>query len=158
MPILIDGHNLIGQMSDISLEDPDDEAKLVQRLRAYRAHTGKSITVIFDNGGFYSLPSNLSSAGIRVRFAPLGSSADALLIKHIRRAANPRGLKVVSSDQAVVRSAREHGVHIISASTFAAELSQLGVIKDSPERRLSPEEVAEWLKIFGGKDKRQGRS
>ncbi len=158
MPILVDGHNLIGQMSDISLEDPDDEAQLVQRLRAYRARTGKSITVIFDNGEFYSPPSTLSSAGVRVRFAPLGSSADVLLQKYIRRAANPRGLKVVSSDRAVVQAARERGAQAISASDFAAELSQLGVVRDPPERKLSPEEVAEWLKIFGREDKRQRRS
>ncbi len=158
MPILIDGHNLIGQMSDISLEDPDDEVHLVQRLRAYRARTGKSITVVFDNGGFYSPPSKLSGAGIRVRFAPLGSSADVLLKKYIRRAANPRGLKVVSSDQAVMQAARERGAQVVSASTFAAELSQLGVVKDRPERKLSPEEVAEWLKIFGSEGKRRGRN
>jgi len=35
MPLLIDGHNLIGQIPDISLSDPDDEAKLVLLLRRY---------------------------------------------------------------------------------------------------------------------------
>ncbi len=34
MHYLIDGHNLIAQISDISLDDPDDEAKLVLRLEA----------------------------------------------------------------------------------------------------------------------------
>jgi len=33
MPYLIDGHNLIAQMPGFSLSDPDDEARLVLRLR-----------------------------------------------------------------------------------------------------------------------------
>ena len=32
---LIDGHNLIGQLPDLSLTDPDDEAKLVQKLTGF---------------------------------------------------------------------------------------------------------------------------
>ena len=50
MPILIDGHNLIGRLPDLRLDDPDDEAKLVLRLRAYAARTRKRITVVFDQG------------------------------------------------------------------------------------------------------------
>ena len=37
MPFLIDGHNLIGRMPGISLDDPDDEARLVAQLRAFCA-------------------------------------------------------------------------------------------------------------------------
>ena len=33
MLYLIDGHNLIGQMPGLSLDDPHDEAKLVERLK-----------------------------------------------------------------------------------------------------------------------------
>ena len=51
MPILIDGHNLIGRLPAISLQDPDDEEKLARMLSSYRARTGKSITVVFDPGG-----------------------------------------------------------------------------------------------------------
>ena len=33
MPYLIDGHNVIGQTRGLSLEDPDDELKLVRLVR-----------------------------------------------------------------------------------------------------------------------------
>ena len=33
MPLLIDGHNLIGQIPELSLADEDDEGKLVMLLR-----------------------------------------------------------------------------------------------------------------------------
>src|SRR5262245_8805655 len=35
MHLLVDGHNLIGQMPGLSLADPDDEAQLVLLLRGY---------------------------------------------------------------------------------------------------------------------------
>jgi hypothetical protein len=35
MPYLIDAHNLIGQLEDLSLSDPNDEAILVTRLKAF---------------------------------------------------------------------------------------------------------------------------
>ncbi len=35
MPFLIDGHNVIAALRDIDLDDPDDEAKLVMKLRAW---------------------------------------------------------------------------------------------------------------------------
>jgi predicted RNA-binding protein with PIN domain len=50
MPILIDGHNLIGKMSSISLADPEDEDKLV-RVLARRLHSQRHKTiVVFDKG------------------------------------------------------------------------------------------------------------
>ena len=84
MPLLIDGHNLIGRLPDLHLDDPHDEAKLVLRLRAYAARTRKRITVVFDHGlpGGESLP--LSSAGVKAIFASAGRSADRVLQERIK--------------------------------------------------------------------------
>ena len=41
MNYLIDGHNLIARMQTMSLADPDDEAKLVLRLRRWTAASRK---------------------------------------------------------------------------------------------------------------------
>ena len=56
MAIMIDGHNLIGKIPGLSLDDPDDEEKLLVRLRAYRARTGKRLVVYFDPGIVYQFP------------------------------------------------------------------------------------------------------
>ena len=50
MPLLIDGHNLIGQMPDIDLADPDEESKLVHRLKRYCRQHNRRATVVFDAG------------------------------------------------------------------------------------------------------------
>jgi len=63
MPILIDGHNLIGRMPVLSLADPDDERQLVTLLLAYRARTKKAVTVVFDPGEVFALPETRKIGG-----------------------------------------------------------------------------------------------
>jgi predicted RNA-binding protein with PIN domain len=153
MTILIDGHNLIGKIADLRLDDPDDEAELLIRLQSYRAHTGKSLTVYFDPGASYQSPARRSKGGIRVRQAGSGRLADDLITRDIRRHRNPRELTVVTSDHAIQDVARQYGAQVIDSDAFAAELSRSSVPTDTQASPpLSEEEVKEWLDIFGQSD------
>ena len=152
MPLLIDGHNLIGRMPDISLADLDDEVELVQRLRRYCMRHRRRATVVFDRG----LPSgrdlNLSSPPVTVVFAPLHSTADAVIKGRINRARDPRGLLVVSSDREVQQAARRRRAQVVSAEEFAARLSDAPppAEAESKEAVVSEREINEWLELFGG--------
>jgi predicted RNA-binding protein with PIN domain len=154
MPILIDGHNLIGQMPDIDLSDPDDEEKLVAKLRRYAARKrGRKIVVVFD-GGVYGHPDNLNGYGVETRFIKPPHNADQELIRQIRAIRRRDEWLVVSSDRAVVREAQARGIPVISAQEFARRLQQL----DQPrinardkrgDRPLSKAEIEDWLRFFG---------
>jgi len=146
MPYLIDGHNLIGQMDDLHLDDPDDEAKLVARLRTTCARERKRVTVVFDRG-LPGGPSALSGGGVTVVFAPSGGSADGILRERIRSARDPRGLIVVTSDRAVADVARANGARVMGAAAFAAQLDPAPG-EDKPEGTLSPKEVDAWMREF----------
>lgn len=148
MPLLIDGHNLIGKLPDLRLDDPDDEAKLVARLRTYAARTGKRVTVVFDRGLPGGRSWDLSRGGVEVIFAASGHSADGILRERVRRARDPRGLTVVTSDREVISAAQAQGARVVRSDEFAAQLEAPSV--DSAERdvRLSSEEVEEWLRLF----------
>jgi predicted RNA-binding protein with PIN domain len=153
MAILIDGHNLIGKMPDLRLDDPADEAKLLVRLRAYRAHTGKHLVVYFDPGITYQSPAHRSEGGISIRQAGTGQQADDLMMRDISRHHNPSELTVVTSDHAIQQVARQHGARVVDSATFAAELSRPPEKDDvSKTRPLSEEEIEEWLAIFGQSD------
>ena len=158
MSILIDGHNLIGQMNDLSLADPDDEAKLVQRLRVYRNAFNQPITVIFDSGDNYTPPHDLSGGGVTVVFANGSNSADKHLITRIERCANPRRLMVVSSDHEIQQSARSRGAQVITSQEFARKMTQTHAPKHKQrtsrlkrDQTVSKREVEEWLKIFNNR-------
>jgi predicted RNA-binding protein with PIN domain len=154
MPLLIDGHNLIGQMSSISLADPDDEAKLVMLLRRYAtARRGRRVLVIFD-GGVYGHPDNLNGYGVEARFTKSPSDADSELIRRIRAVKRRDEWQVVSSDRAVAGAARAQGVAVVSAQEFARRLEAMAQPKASMhekrnDRPLSKAEVEEWMRLFG---------
>lgn len=156
MPILIDGHNLIGQMHTISLSDPDDEAQLVLLLRRYATKKrGRKVIVIFD-GGVYGHPDNLNGYGVEARFAKSPSDADSELIRRIRMVRRRDEWQVVSSDNAVMGVARDHGVPVVSSQEFARRLEALDAPKPGAsshekrnERSLSHAEIEEWLRLFG---------
>lgn len=154
MPILIDGHNLIGRLSTLSLSDPDDEVKLVSLLRTYRARTGKRLTVVFDPGGAFALPQARRRGGIEVVFAAHGSSADAVIRRRVRRSRNPHEWLVVTSDRELAQAVEQAGARTMSSEAFVANLGpqQEGdesAWKDAPP---SAKEVEAWLELFGEQD------
>jgi predicted RNA-binding protein with PIN domain len=146
--LLIDGHNLIGRMPDLDLDDPDDEVKLVLRLRAYCSRARKRATVVFDSGLPGGPSDTLSGAGVKAVFASSGRSADGILLERIRGARNPRGLIVVTSDQRIVDAARARHMRAIRSEEFAQQLVLPSKDADSADVQLSPEEVDDWLAIF----------
>lgn len=155
MQYLIDGHNVIGKLSDISLKDPNDEAKLVQKLSSFVARTKRRCVVVFDHG----LPggsSRMSTGGVRVVFASHRSNADRVMMERIRKERNPKMWTVVSSDNEVLSLARRHKMGTMQSAQF------VGVMRNPPppekpsvgeaaDVRLSAAEVEEWMKIFEGK-------
>lgn len=153
MPILIDGHNLIGQLPILSLEDPDDEEKLVRLLASYRARTGKAITVVFDPGGAYALPGSRRHGGVEVVFAPHGRSADSVIARRVRRSRNPQEWQVVTSDRKLTEAVTRQGARVLRAEDYAAELELPAEVEpDRKELPPSPDEVESWLALFGDRD------
>ncbi len=153
MPILIDGHNLIGRLPTLSLQDPDDEEKLVRLLRSYRARTGKAITVVFDPGQASALAKSHRLGGIEVVFASHGSSADAVIARRVRRSRNPRAWLVVTSDRKLASTVANLGARVQSADAFASAMPRPA--EESPEWKdtpPTPEDVEAWLALFEGQE------
>ena len=139
MAYIIDGHNLIGVLPDIHLADPDDEARLLERLRAYRTratHAGPMI-VFFDAGPRASerrsspvLTNSArreappSSLVVEARFAEPGQTADDAIVAFLRGAfGQPGQYAVVTDDQELTRRVRALGARVIRASEFAKRLA-----------------------------------
>lgn len=154
MPILIDGHNLIGQLPGVDLSDPDDEAQLVMLLRRYAARRrGRRVVVVFD-GGVYGHPDNLNGYGVEARFAKSPADADGELIRRIRAIRRRDEWVVVSSDRAVAGEAQARGIPVLSSQEFARRLQALDLPRASlrdkrNDRPLTRAEVEEWMRLFG---------
>ena len=149
MPFLIDGHNVIAALPDIDLEDPDDEAKLVVKLRAWTGRERRKAIVIFD-GGIPGGPSRvLSSPDVRVIFAARHhTTADRIIKERLSHLPDAPNWTVVSSDHEVLDNARMTGARTLSAQAFVERLNQsLEVEKEKPEG-ASVAEVEMWLEVF----------
>src|SRR3954447_10908757 len=116
--LLVDGHNLIGQLQDLSLDDPYDEAKLSMAIRSYCMRSRSKATVIFDNGLPGGVSKQLSNSDCKVIFAPHGVSADTLLMRKAREILGP-SLILVTSDRRILRLAFAYGIETMSSPEFA---------------------------------------
>lgn len=151
MPYLIDGHNLIGVMPDVTLEDPDDEAMLIVRLRGYLARSGKKAVVYFDRrapGAADPAP----GAGLTVRFVSAPRTADdaieAYLARLGRQAAN---WVVVSSDHRVAETAARAGARHLSSPAFYRQMTGFEAERgedEKPEVPTSEAEIDRWRRLF----------
>ena len=154
MALLIDGHNLIGQMQDLSLADPDDEAKLIKQLRTFGLLARKQITVIFDPSPhdtttrLYNDIQHYDS--VKVIYAMPGQKADDLIRNLVGKVRDKQGTLVITSDNAVAKFTRVCGVKVLSSPDFIKQMkSQLAEriftdAKPSPTRK----ENKEWAEVF----------
>ncbi len=139
MSLIIDGHNLIGVLPDIRLGDPDDEQRLLARLRAYRAASrGQAMIVFFDSGDAPARAADPSSPGIQVRFARPGQTADDAIVAYLAERTQPGQYAVVTNDGELARRVREVGASLIRASDFAIKLGR-------PAPRAAPQADASGL-------------
>ncbi|MCS7055773.1 MAG: NYN domain-containing protein [Thermoflexales bacterium] len=153
MPLLIDGHNLIGHSPDLSLSDPNDEAKLIARLKTYIARTGKEITVVFDPGQDSDPISfdygRVQEGRLEVIYAQAWRKADDVIREIVGEAKDRRGLIVVTSDGALANFTRQCGVRVRSATEFEREMRQaLNAALDDEKPTPSVSEVSFWSEIF----------
>jgi uncharacterized protein len=154
MPFLVDGHNLIGQIPGLRLDDPDDEYKLVLLLRRYATRKkGRRVVVVFDHG-IYGHPQNLNGYGVECVFAKSPRDADAEIMRRIGKIRRNADWIVVSSDHAVVGSARAKGIRAQSSQEFGRKLlvrstATATLDEKGGDRKLSQREIEEWLRLFG---------
>jgi uncharacterized protein len=127
MALIIDGHNLIGALPDIDLADPQDEARLLERLRLYRAHAdGQPMVVFFDSGDLPVTTSvwNAAGTGLQVRFSAAGQTADDAILEFLAGRTQPGQYAVVTNDHDLAHRSRMAGASTLSASAFATRLAR----------------------------------
>lgn len=150
--LLIDGHNLIAALPDLSLEDPDDEQKLIVILRKYAAWRRAKVVVVFDSGIPGGRSNELSGGGVTAIFAGSHTIADRVLMERIRELKKPGEWIVVSSDREVQQAAARRHLIVWSSPDFIKRLARPAATAKSAapeERTVSSAEVNEWLDVFG---------
>lgn len=149
MVYLIDGHNLIPKLG-LRLDSMDDEMELVTILQEYSRLERKQVEVYFD-GAPAPHAGTRKLGTITAHFVPLGTTADDAIRKRLKKLGRKaKNLTVVSSDRQVQAEARTAQAGVISSDDFAKQLQRARDMAPKParERKLSKQEVDDWLKLF----------
>ncbi len=156
MPYLIDGHNLIPKVG-LRLDSFDDELELVDLLREFSRLHRRQVEVYFD-GAPAGQAGTRGMGTVKATFVRAGTTADAAIARRLKRLGRAaKNWTVVSSDRQVQANAREARAEVLSSEGFARLLQQTPRVENSKpaqDRKVSPAEVDEWLKIFGSKGHR----
>lgn len=154
MTLLIDGHNLINALPDIDLDDPNDEAKLVEKLKGYCGRVRKKAVVVFDHGLPGGQSHDLSTGQVKVIFAAAHrTNADRVIRARLRKG-HPGQFTVVSSDHEVQNAAYAARMLVLTSQAFADKMFD-AMVQASPSPEVAPDvnlskaEVDEWLDLFG---------
>ena len=152
---MIDGHNLIPKLG-LRLASMDDEMELIAILQEFYRLERKQVEVYFD-GAPTSHAGTRKLGTVTAHFVPLGMTADDAIRKRLKKMGkSARNWTVVSSDRQVQTEARTAQAGVISSDDFAKQLRQArnAAPKPADDRKLSKQEVDDWLKLFGeGKKK-----
>jgi len=149
VPYLIDGHNLIGRFSGLSLSDPEDERKLLTLLERFTNRVGRRVVVFFDRGVSPS-PSPARGA-VEVHFVRPPRPADDALLHYLRQIRDPGNWTVVTSDREVARGAGSRGARTLASERFAQVIME--ALREDPKVEAPEEasaELDEWMDLFGG--------
>lgn len=152
MTYLIDGHNLVPKLG-LRLDSIDDEMELIAILQEFCRLQRKQAEVYFD-GAPTAQAGTRKLGAVTAHFVRLGTTADNAIrdrLKKLGKAA--KNWTVVSSDRQVQAEARAAHTDVISSDSFAIMLKRArdSAPKSAEDRKLSPKEVEDWLKLFGGK-------
>ena len=154
MPYLIDGHNLIPKVG-LRLDSPDDEMELVSILQEFARLNRREVEVYFD-GAPIGHAGMRSFGTIKAHFVRAGQTADSAMRARLNKLGKTaKNWIVVSSDHEVQSAARVNRAAFISSEAFVKEIKT--AMKSAPkadvgDKKLSAQEVDEWLKFFRDKE------
>lgn len=149
MSYLIDGHNLIPKMG-LRLDSMDDEMELVAILQEFCRVERKQVEVFFD-GAPAAQAGTQKLGAVTAHFVRLGDTADHAIRNWLKTLGKKaRNWTVISSDRQVQAEARAARAEVLSSEAFAGMLKQArdSAPKSSTERKLTQQEVDDWLKLF----------
>jgi 2-methylcitrate dehydratase PrpD/predicted RNA-binding protein with PIN domain len=160
---VVDGLNVIGSRPTGWWRDrPGAMRELVGALRSFALSGGESVIVVFDGRPFEIEAGD----GVEVTFAsrPGRGAADDAIAELVRQAADPRGLRVVTSDSELAERVRAHGAEVVPAGRFRARLDEPA--SEGPSRLDEPAPdhayavaFRDWLACaVGGRDEPAARA
>jgi len=124
--VLVDGMNVIGSRPDGWWRDREGAIRrLLARLQRLAEDAGTDLTLVLDGRPLDDLPEG-THGGVRVAYARRGGrdAADARIVELVANDADPRSVRVVTSDRKLADDVRALGATTQGAGAFLAQLDR----------------------------------
>lgn len=145
---IIDGHNLIGKMPGLSLEDADDELRLIEYLQQFARLRRKAVEVYFDRAPV-GRSGTRSYGRIKAHFVPDHSTADQAIARRLTEMGRQaRNVILVTSDRQVQANGRSAQARVQQSEVFAEELVSILQTAQKNPAQSPGVDVAQWLAEF----------
>jgi hypothetical protein len=153
MPVVVDGHNLLWAVQELSDEVVSD-VQLCRIVGRYLKLTGENGQIIFDGIGPPDKSGFDNISDVEVFFAGQNTDADTVIEKKITASTAPKRLTVVSTDRRLRRAARARKASAIKSEDFWVAVQKRVRAKsrsrEPAEKRLglTDSETEQWLEFF----------
>jgi predicted RNA-binding protein with PIN domain len=157
--IIIDGYNLAHKIPQIAQwikkGDTEKAIRLLINwlLRGHAAGKSQIILALDGKRGYFN--EQTYSAHIKLIFSRKPQTADDIIRNFIRNSNNPAELTIVSSDNEIIYTAKDHGAKSIKSEEFIRQQrTKSQNKKDAAEpikEKYNPENIdmGYWLNLFG---------
>ncbi|MGC6367743.1 MAG: NYN domain-containing protein [Candidatus Marinamargulisbacteria bacterium] len=150
MKYIVDAYNVIGQLDDIQLNDPDKVNKFLGWIQR-NIKAGMHITGVFDGQNeLVGFPMTEKRPGITIVHTSGQQSADDYIKGKISRLTDASNTIVVTSDRDILHHAKKHRVKTLTSPLFIQLMHQTPPQKHSKKSpRITDQHVDYWLNEFG---------
>lgn len=146
--IIIDGHNLIGALPNLSLSDPNCKDKLLELLNSFYEIINERIIIVFDGSDFLNAEKYCRNK-LEVRYPPKDESADFIIKKLIEKYKYNMGVKLITSDNELKFLAKRRGLITRPSRQFGYEISAtISRSQLDTGKYLAPISTNEWMEYF----------
>ncbi len=160
MALFVDGYNLAFKAGFDKKQTEAAREKVLALLAKFKSLRSERVVVFFDGGPEAAhLPRFQRERGMEIIFSDARSDADSDIKAAVSHEADPRAIRVITSDAAIRRFVEHYGATVTDSGTFLEEVRES--LKDSSLPENEPIEKYEggadedadyWMKIFGDED------
>lgn len=119
---LVDGYNLLFRLFRSDRSFTERRSFMVAHLAEYSRLSKFQVTLVFDAYATEEEDHVIYRQAMRLVYTSYGETADDWILAKLNKAKKSSHYQVVSSDQRLVRLARDLGAHTLSAEEFLEEL------------------------------------
>ena len=149
MRFLLDGYNVIGHVSHISLADPNKIERFIEWLKKYQ-QKGHHLTVVFDGKNeLVGFNRTERQPGMTIIHTAASQSADDFIKEKINAKKDTSNMTVVTSDRDILFYAKKAKVRSLTSPAFLGWFCQPMAAEDQKRSpRITDRHVDYWLDQF----------